>query len=130
MKAVQEYVENDQTFTFMNSIKGTPAYWNKFKSEVLAMVQQLGAPTFFLTLSCSDLRWDELIEILQKLSKVHKADVDMSNSSYHERCSILNNNPVIVARHFQYRVEVFLKLVIDGPLGKSKYYAIRVSSQR
>ena len=26
MEAIREYVENDQTFTFKNSIKGTPAY--------------------------------------------------------------------------------------------------------
>ena len=33
----------------------------------------------------------------------------------------------MVARHFQYKVEVFFKLIItDGPLGKSKHYAIRV----
>ena len=30
METVREYVENDQAFTFMNSIKGTPAYWKKF----------------------------------------------------------------------------------------------------
>ena len=51
----------------------------------------------------------------------------MSNLSYHDRCNILNSNPVLVARHFQYRVEDFFKLIIiDGPLGKSKHYAIRV----
>ena len=39
--------------------------------------------------------------------------------SYHERCDILNKNPVLAARNFQYRVEMFLKiLVLDGPLGK------------
>ena len=39
--------------------------------------------------------------------------------SYHERCHILNKNPVLAARNFQYRVEMFLKiLVLDGPLGK------------
>ena len=31
MEAIREYVENDQTFTFKNSIKGTPAYWKKFE---------------------------------------------------------------------------------------------------
>ena len=36
----------------------------------------------------------------------------------------------MVARHFQYRVEVFFKLfIIDGSLGKSKHYAIRVELQ-
>ena len=43
------------------------------------MVKQLDVPTSFLTLSCADLRWDELTEIIQKLSKAEKVDVDMSN---------------------------------------------------
>ena len=95
----------------------------KLKSEIAALVRQQGVPTFFLTLSCAHLR---LIEIIQKLSKVDQADVDMPNLSYHERCSILNNNLVTVVTHFQCRVEVFFKLiVIDGPVGKWKCYAIR-----
>ena len=57
--------------------KGTPVYWQKSKSEFLAMVNQLGVPTFFLTLSCADLKWDELIENIQKLSKIDKTDIDM-----------------------------------------------------
>ena len=39
-------------------------------------------------------------------------------------------NPVLLARHFQYRVELFFKvIVINGPLGKVKYHAIRVEFQ-
>ena len=50
--------------------------------------------------------------------------------SYFERCFYLNKNPVLLARHFQYRVEVFFKeIVINGPLGKDTYYAIRVEFQ-
>ena len=50
--------------------------------------------------------------------------------SYHERCDTLNKNPVLVARHFQYRVEMFFKInVLDGPLGKTQHYAIRVEFQ-
>ena len=33
--------------SFMSAIKGTPAYWKKFLHEILAMVKQLGIPTFF-----------------------------------------------------------------------------------
>ena len=36
-------------------------------------------------------------------------------------------NPVALARHFQYRLEIFL--VLDGTLGKVKYHAIRVEFQ-
>ena len=35
--------------SFMSSIKGTAAYWKTFLSEVLAIVKQLGLPTFFMT---------------------------------------------------------------------------------
>ena len=45
-------------------------------------------------------------------------------------CNLLNNNPVLVARHFQYKVEVFFKdIIFDGPLGKTKYYAICIEFQ-
>ena len=54
----------------------------------------------------------------------------IDNLTYHDRCRLLNSNPILVARHFQYRVEVFFKeIVVDGPLGKTKYYAIRVELQ-
>ena len=64
---VNEFIANDQAFTFMNSIKGTPAYWKKFLFDVLTMVKQLGAPTFFMTLSSADLKWNELVSIINKL---------------------------------------------------------------
>ena len=50
--------------------------------------------------------------------------------SYHESHDTSNKNPVLVARHFQYRVEMFFKIIVlDGPLGKTQYYAIRVEFQ-
>ena len=43
---VKDFIASDQAFTFMSGIKGTPAYWKKFLFDVLAMVRQLGCPTF------------------------------------------------------------------------------------
>ena len=49
---------------------------------------------------------------------------------FSERCRYLNLNPVLLARHFQYRVEPFFKVtVLNGPFGKVKYHAIRVEFQ-
>ena len=43
---------------------------------------------------------------------------------------MLNNNPVLVAKHFQYKVELFFKeIIVDGPLGKTKNYAIHIEFQ-
>ncbi|XP_066926174.1 uncharacterized protein [Clytia hemisphaerica] len=129
-ETVKQFIANDKAFAFMSTVKGSPSYWKKFQQEVLAMVKQLGPPTFFFTLSCADLRWDELISIIYKMKGQNVTDEFIDNLSYHERCDLLNSNPVLVARHFQYRVEVFFKtIVLDGPLDKTTYYAIRVEFQ-
>ncbi|XP_057293606.1 biogenesis of lysosome-related organelles complex 1 subunit 1-like isoform X2 [Hydractinia symbiolongicarpus] len=50
--------------------------------------------------------------------------------TYFERCSYLNFNPVLLARHFRYRGKSFFKVIlINGPLGNVNYYAIRVKFQ-
>ena len=76
---------------------------------MLTMVKQLGIPTFFMTLSCTDLRWNELIEIIAELNSLNLPDGDIKYMCYHDRCDTLNKNPVLVARHFQYRVEVCIE---------------------
>lgn len=71
------------------------------------MVKQLGCPSFFLTLSCADLRWNELIEIIDELNGIKRDPALIDELNYFERCELLNSNPVLLARHFQYRVETF-----------------------
>ena len=96
------------------------------------MVKQLGCPTFFLTLSCADLKWNELVEIISKLNSLGLTKENVEGLNYLQRCNILNSNAVLLARHFQHRVEIFFKEILiirDGPLGRVKYYAIRAEFQ-
>ena len=125
---LQEFIAKDKAFSFMSSIKGTPACWEKCLHQVLALVKQL--LTFFLTLSCANLRWNELISVIFKLSRVDIFDEKVDEMLYHEGCDTLNENPGLVARNFQYRVEMFFKIIVlDEPLEKTQYYAIRVEFQ-
>ena len=55
IETARQLIANDKAYNFMNSIKGTPAYWKKFMHEVMAMTKQLGVPIFFLALSYADL---------------------------------------------------------------------------
>ena len=120
----------DKAFSFMSSIKGIPAYWKKFLHQVLEMVKQLGTPIFFLSLSCVDLRRNELISIIFKLNGIDIADKDTERLPYHERRDTLNKNLVLVAKHFQYKVKRFFKVIVpDGPLEKTQYCVIRVEFQ-
>ena len=94
------------------------------------MVKQLGIPKYFLTLPCADLRWEELPYIINKLYNLGLSDEESKNLSYQERCNLLNNNPLLVPRNFQNKVEVFFnKIILDGPLTKTKYFTIRMEFQ-
>ena len=56
-KTTERFVEKDNTFTFISSVKRAPAYWKQFLYDILAR---------------------------------------------NERCNLLNNNAVLIARYFQY----------------------------
>ena len=45
----------------------------------LAMVKQLGIQTFFMTLLSADLKWNELISIINKLNKQGLSEEDIRN---------------------------------------------------
>ena len=59
-------------------------------------------------------------------------DEEIEALSYNERCSMLNLNPVVVAKHFQHRVETFFSEVLLSnlnPIGKIVYHALRIEFQ-
>ena len=80
--AVKRFVARDNAFSFMSSVKGTPPYWKQFLYDVLAMIKQLGIPKCFLTLSCTDLRCEELPYIINKLNNLGLSDKELKNLSY------------------------------------------------
>lgn len=85
------------------------------------MVKQLGLPTFFMILSCVDLHWNKLISIIAQMNGENLDDNDMGKMDFFERCTYLDLQPVLLARHFQNRVEMFFKVIaVDVPLGKVK----------
>ena len=123
---------SDQAYYFMKNIPGSPAYWKTLLFDVLAMIKRLGPPTWWMTFSCADLRWNEIYKILSKLGGREMSDAEIANMTYNEKCKMLNSNPVIVAKHFQYRLECLFKDVFLGcgdPVGKILYDAIRIEFQ-
>ena len=129
---MQNLISQDQAYLFLRQIPGSPPYWQKFMYEVVAMVKQLGIPTWFMTLSCADLRWPELFQIISRANGSNMTDEEVDALSYEERCRLLNLNPVITAKHFQYRVETFFTEILltqVNPIGKIVYYALRIEFQ-
>ena len=49
---------------FAGSLGGTRSYWMRQRSRLIAMVDSLGLPTVFFTLSTADLQWPELAQLI------------------------------------------------------------------
>ena len=96
-ESVKKLLSNENAFHFMSSVKDTPAYWKQFLHEVLAMVKQLRIATYFLTSSYTDLR----NSLINKLSNLNLTDEEIWNLTNQQRTKLLNDIPVLVARHFQ-----------------------------
>ena len=95
--------------------------------EVVAMVKLVGIPVSFMTLSCADLRWPELFQIIGNTQVLDLTEEKIEAKSYNERCSMLNLNPAIVAKHFQLKVETFFTEVLltkVNPIGIIVFYAL------
>ena len=72
-----------------------------------------------LILSCADLRWNELVSLvfIIIINNLNLSEEEVQNLPYQERFKLFNMNPVLVARHFQFRVDGFFKeILVDGPL--------------
>ena len=104
---VNESVRKDKAYCFMKNLRGSPLYYQHTFYELLAMVRQLGTPTWFLTLTAADLKWPDLIGIIARQHGVNFTDDEIDKLSFQDKSNWLRRNPVMAAQHFQYRHYIF-----------------------
>ena len=77
------------------------------------MMIQLGTPTFFLTLSAAETKWEELLVILLKIVKNVDSNIEECRKlSFEEKSELIRKEPVICAKYFEHR----LNCLFDGVL--------------
>ena len=129
---LSELIQRDKAYKLLKQVRGTPAYWQKVHYDVLAMIRQLGIPTWFLTLSAAEMKWPEVIQIIARQYGEILSDEAVSNMTWEEKTTWLKRNPVTAARHFQYRLDQFWKTFITSkakPIGEVNDYMIRIEFQ-
>ncbi|KAK3907212.1 hypothetical protein KUF71_002902 [Frankliniella fusca] len=97
-----------------SNLKGSKAYWNARANELKDMVEQLGLPTIFLTLSCADGHWRDLYKLL--------TDLDIDSLSAAQRRKLVQDNPLIVDSFFDYRVKSLIKNVLETHYEVTDYW--------
>ena len=129
---LSQFVRKDKAYSFMKNIRGSPPYYQRTFYDLLAMIRQLGTPTWFFTLSAADLKWPDMIQTIARQYGVHYTDDEVAGLSFDDKSNWLKRNPVTAARHFQYRLNTlfqdFLKSTAK-PLGEIADYAIRIEFQ-
>ena len=129
---VEQLVRNEQAYTFLKNIRGTPAYWQDQLYDVLAMLQRLGIPTWLLTLSAADLHWPEMIPAVAVQFGRKLSQKNVLKMSIADRSRYLHQNPVTGVQMFQHKIEVFFSkyLLSDAhPLGYITDYVIKFEFQ-
>jgi len=99
------------------------------------MIAQLGCLHFFLTLSAADMSWPELFRIISQCNTGQSvSDAEINNMTYEQKASMIRTDPVVAARHFDYRLQAFFKHMLKHAsiLGNMHNYFLsyRVSDAR
>ncbi|XP_077972734.1 uncharacterized protein LOC144427420 [Styela clava] len=129
-KYIRSLLTSDEAYKFLRPVRGTPAFWQAAQKDLLAMVRQLGLPTWFCSFSSAEMRWPEVFDCLlrQRGDKRLSSEID-----WLEKCQILRENCVMTARLFQNRFQSFLRNIILSsckPLGEVEDYFFRVEFQQ
>ena len=96
---------SDSCYGFMHNMRGTIAYWQRAKHDLLTMFRTLGPPAFFITLTANNMNWPDLLYVLAKQARMDVNVEDVDNLSGRE---LLCSDPITTARHFSQRFQKFI----------------------
>jgi hypothetical protein len=120
-----EFISN--SYSFMKNIRGTAAYWRDQLHNLLAKINTLGAPTWFLTLSAND-HWPDLLKNLAP----DLTEEQCNNMTGQKRWDLFTTEPIKAAVHFNRRFNAFIRLILKSknePLGHIQDYWYRIEFQ-
>ncbi|KAI8519366.1 hypothetical protein Bbelb_026230 [Branchiostoma belcheri] len=124
---IDEDVENT-SYTFMKNIRGTAAYFKDQLLNLLAKINTIGPPTWFITVSANDLNWPELFMTLNPNLTYEQAKA----LPQQEKWNLMRSDPVMCAIHFNRRTDALLRFILNSPqhpIGEIRDHWIRIEFQ-
>ena len=133
LEELQDAIKGGDT-SFVNSltyynkrITGSAPFWLQKRSEVYTWINHHveaghGAPTYFITLSCAEYFWADVIDLLRErliIAKIDPADCKVGSPKL---VQIANDYSVVIQEYFQLRVETWLETVGKNIFDISHYW--------
>lgn len=114
--------------TFYNKrIPGSNPYWIAKKAELYTWINHhvrmgRGAPMFFITLSCAEYYWPDLISLVKERMELAGEDSSECRQGSPKLVQIMNDYAIVVQEYFQKRVETWLNTVGKDILNIQHYW--------
>ena len=106
----EKLLHHDEGYRFLSTLRGSPAYFEKIKKNVFAMMRYHGKPTFFTTFSAAESQWTDLIKNLGKVvDQKEYTDKEINEMTRQEKQRLILADPVTCARHFNHRTHILFK---------------------
>ena len=120
--STEALINNIDAFRYMKDVKGTPAFWQRVKSDALGMVSQLGTFTWFVTFSFNDLIYS--IPAILTLMGIEPTDQLLSDISWHRKHELIRTDPVTAVRMFDRYIHKVISYLIEKKqvLGPAEAY--------
>jgi hypothetical protein len=129
----QNIVKLDEGYHIFRTLRNSPPYLEKRKKDLMAMIRQLGCPTWFVSLSAADTHWINLLRILGKLVDKKDYTAQELDKDWPLKARLVSSDPVTCARFFDHRLQVFINNVLRhelNPIGKIKDSFVRIEFQQ
>ena len=129
---VNKFLFKDDGFRFMNTLRGSPPYFQKLQKDLFAMIRQLGAANLFLSFSAAETKWNHLLKILSLVGDGKTlTDDEIDQLNWNEKSRLIRQEPVVCAMQFNHHVKQLMKLLKhqNSPLGRMEDHFYRVEFQ-
>ncbi|KAJ8048295.1 hypothetical protein HOLleu_00548 [Holothuria leucospilota] len=96
----EKLIKLDEGYHIFRSLRNSAPYLNKRKKDLVAMIRQLGYPTYFVSLSAADTRWLDLIRVLGKqIDNKCYSDEELTNMDWSTKTRLIKSDPVTCVRY-------------------------------
>jgi hypothetical protein len=101
---------------FNKRVKGSTPFWLNKRNEVYSWMNHHveanhGPPTFFITLSCGEYYWADIIRLLRERMRLAGDKYEECELGSPHLSRILNEYAIVVQEYFQIRVELWINTV-------------------
>jgi hypothetical protein len=108
---LEKILKSDIGYIDFKNIRISPDYLQQNKKTIFAMIRQLGPPTFFITFTSAEHRWDPLVATVSALYRNRKRKKQTDTLENDDIDYLIRKDPVTCTRYYRHRINALRQLI-------------------